>query len=680
MSEQFRANERAKKRKISEFKVPDFDDVSVESLRTIDRVMYKREETTSRKPPIEEKTTTPVMNKSKDTRDIVPIAPTKMRRIIPTMDIDILEPPEKKARIEKEKVLLDVPKVSQPFALQKKNLLTKPEIIDVELGDNRSPVVESKAPILNTPQKKLSSPKHFSEKEPFPKTISNRQPSHVSDMMLPEYCMTLESNFHVGVTDTLLRHMNALNGDSQCASKLLIVTGPSGCGKNFCIRRACELGGYDCTDVDLWDEDVDAVMRDAILSRPDPYARLTQGSTKKSKRIRVVLIDALDGYQSNLIGKVCKFLNTLLNPVTYAKGKKPVQKKIHLQNNLVIFTANNRYHKNLTSWMYKLKPVEIKVTLPETSQIELLVRKSCEYLKLPMAPRIHKLVSEFSHNITSLLMKVQFLTFTEGELDTSLMTTDNPVLDIFDCAHKLLEPSDIDFEKYESTWEEGGERVTDVIFNSYPPYVKFIPDTPKMKPTSEASYFCEGLNAMHDISEAFSLLDLTYGDEMFETSLKLTVKVNLENVFIRSAKTRNVDVKSKFMVTLPPCMNACLIGKREAEALHHVYLMNTLESNKKLADFKYVPSNNYNLSDYVGIYYTQLNEERNEYLICDLFPVSASDDTGKKVSKKGWEESIHPKLEVIQFFTHKYELGENTLAKASKARVKLGNGKFFVKN
>jgi len=668
MAERFRLNERAKKRKKTEFHKPEFDDVSVENLRNIDKILYHREPTVIVK---EEKQ---VVNL---TKDIIPIAPTKMRRIIPTpiLESSVLEPPEKKARIE-----------------QYDNRSPAVEPLDnrspaVEQFDNRSPAVGEKLiPKENKPKDNgfLAAPTSSTLVQAQNKekaTVNNHVPPRCGathdetiSMMLPEYCMTLESNFHNGVTDTLLRHMNALNGDSQCASKLLLVTGPSGCGKNFCIQRACTLGGYDCINVDLCDEDVDATMRDAVLARPDPYEKM-----KKPKRIRVVLIDALDGYPANLIGKICKFLNNLLFPSTFVKGKKPVHKSIRFHNNLVIFTANNRYHKNLTSWMYKLKPIEVKVTMPNNEQIGLLVRKSCEYLKLPMAPRIHKLVGEFSENITSLLMKVQFLTFTEGELDTSQMFTDNAALDIFDCAHKLLEPSDIEFSKYESIWEEGGERVNDVLFNSYPPYVKFIPETPKSKPTSDSEYFCEGLNAMHDIAESFSLLDLTYGEEMFETTLKLSMKVNLENVFIRSVKTRNVDVKSKFMVTIPPCLNACLIGKREAEILHHVYLINTLESNKKLLDFKYVPSDDYNLSDYVGIYYTQLNVERNEWLIVDLFPASASDDSGKKVNKKSWEESIHPKLEVIQFFTHKYELEETAPPKTSKARVKLGNGKFFVK-
>ena len=108
-----------------------------------------------------------------------------------------------------------------------------------------------------------------------------------------------------------------------------------------------------------------------------------------------------------------------------------------------------------------------------------------------------------------------------------------------------------------------------------------------------------------------------------------------------------------------------------------VNVMNNLEMLKRLKDHTYKIDDTYSISQHIGKYATKLDEEQNQWLMVDLFPQHTSNEEGLHQSKKKWEETMHPKLQCIELFSHKYDAPEVSVTK-STVRVRLSNGTFVT--
>jgi hypothetical protein len=612
--------------------------------------------------------------------------------------------------------LLEEKKVSVPIIHDKKvsSIDTKDSLIsdmiidrteNTDSGDSWDHKQEQKQE-----QKQPSSP--IKNQEP-PTPVLIKPMTTLNTMQLPEYCMTLPINYHVDITDMLMRHMDGNNRDNEYNPKIILLTGNAGCGKTFCIQRACEMAGYDYAYLDVSEEVDDQAVRDLILSRPD------LDSPNALKNIKISIVDAIDGFEGGQINKVCKIIQNFVHPRKDIKTKK--NPAVNFRVNMIVLTANTRYSKHISSWIYKLKPVEIKMNTINYSQTNDIARKACEYMNIPMDAKVYKLTSTFGDNLTSLLMKIQWLSYGVKELDPEIIKNDETNLDIFSCCKSLLEPKEVDFKTYNSTWERGGEKIMSTIFNSYPDYVNFIPETPDMIQTflndneetvnnffslrqqvqkegfryKNANFetlqstlsdykeykdgFSKGLVSMHNIAEAFSEFNITpIISDIMEYVLQLQCKVELEDIFARSVKKRRIELKIPYVKDHTECLAKCMIHTREAEKLWFVNTIHNIEIAKKLKDFQYIPDPRYELSENIGRYLSLVNEKTNQWVIMDLFAEDKSsgseEDTKLRKPKKDKKGVVntHPKLECIQLFSYNFLKNEVV----STAKVKLPNGQF----
>ena len=498
----------------------------------------------------------------------------------------------------------------------------------------------------------------------------------VIDQLLPSVIMNLPLNFHSEVTDLISKHVEALNQSPSSEVKILLVTGKTGTGKTFCVQRACENSGFEYTYIDMLSLDVDAQMRDTILARPDPYAYLADSTKSKPKNIRVAIIDAIDGYDKKSVDKLCKFISNIMNPGKATKGRK--KERIRFRPNMIVFTATDRYEKTIVSWMYQLSVTEIKVTPIDASQTNQLMIRACEYLQFPMKDSVYRLISESTEDLTSMFMKLQFMG--ADEIAAATLASDERSVDIFTCCKHLLEPPENStIDNYCNMWKRGGEKVTNTLYNSYTDYVPFCTPVPeifnKRNPTANdrklalekytesggSAYYAKSLVASHQIANSFSDMDISLGNEMLELAQQMIVKLELEDIFIRATKQRRIDVKTRTDTVKAPNLGYCRIGVRESEILYYVALMRSMEMQKRVKNFEYQMDERYELSEFIGKYYTLL--EGNRWLIMDLF--SETDEQSTKDAKK---KMLNPKLECIQIFSHPFEFSPAIIAAAKSKR------------
>jgi hypothetical protein len=564
---------------------------------------------------------------------------------------------------------------------------------------------------------------------------------------LQQYCMSLPLNYHAHVTDALVRHINAYNRDVNYPTRLVLLTGAAGAGKTFSIRRACELAGYDTVDIDAGgsggakrkkasiqrkrdltedmevkkkENDIESCIRQSLSSPPD------FNSPNANKRIKVAIIDAIDTLDASQIGRLRKIIRNDSKPIAEGDDEKKSQKnnnakkkkktstenksqkqKIKIRYNFIVLVSNHRYGKNMNEWLYKLKVPEITLNNLDQSQTNALVRKACEYLNMPMNAKVYQLIQLFGNNLTALLTRLEWLNIGGGHLTNdmaleSLKMDDTEETNIFESGRKILEPtSDGSFAEYETIWEKSGEfqKMYNIVYNSYLSYVQFVPETPTPSDTvawnqllqdypQDRSRVYQGLQSLSQIAHIFSETNTVMNkipEEVCENYMQFTLKSELQDIFARAVKNRQLDIKTFYTNPDTTCLSKCMINSREAEKLWYVSTLRNIEARKKLKDIKYEPQLQYELSENIGHYYSLVNDERNEWVDLDIFAEDKSTyaadekkrapDSSKK-AKKDPTNNTHPKMQCIKIFSHGF-VPENVVT--STARVKLPNGQFLEK-
>ena len=366
--------------------------------------------------------------------------------------------------------------------------------------------------------------------------------------------------------------------------------------------------------------------------------------------------------------------------------------------------------------------MEIKVLPVDFPSLIILANRCCKYLGIPMSLKINHLATECNDNIAAMLMRIQFASYGSDGLLLETVKMDQKSMDIFACSKFLLEPPSefntvsqeqetVSFEKYEDVWNLGGERINNIVFNSFPEYLPWSPQPdPILRKAAEqkrkgkleitdqiksfckeirdedggCSYFTRDMDTAVQILDGFSGLDAASyfpGEEMFDNFLQLNIKCNLQDIRVRSSKSRKIDIKSQELTNYKPsCLALCACSTTaEMEKLEYVNIMQCQEAQKKEQDYQYKVEEQYQLSNYIAKYYTLVNPALNQWMIMDLFPEIMTSETGEKLSKQKYAEKIHPKLQTIQYFSHVYPLEQQKpLTSKPRARIKLSSGEFFV--
>lgn len=592
----------------------------------------------------------------------------------------------------------------QPPSKQMVSMRIKPET-DAATIDLVTEPKAPESPLLTLPEKPVElpveSPKEAPKEAPMPEPMPRKDRTS-----LLEYCMTLGINHHTETVSTLVEHMNGLNDDSQYKPNILLVTGPSGCGKTFCVRRAVKDAGFDLIDVDSLDIDITPKKTDkekkerfdtgdrarsAIVCRPDSFG------PNASKRICVVLFDAVDGLEAKRRSKITKVIQSLMVDDKKSKAKKRAE--ITLRPNLVILTADDWYNPNLRDMVNKLqlqpkpkpKPTEkskvpevktneVKVNELNHSQMTSLVEECCAYLGVPMTPRIYRLISANTDSLSALLTKVEFCAPMEDGQELS-MNVDERTFDIFKCCRTIFQPPEVrnpktnqqepmGFDRYSEIWELGGEKVENILFNSYPDFVRYIPETPEAVKTyieakieqqtddlkeleraakdsmkdmiGSGSYFYRGVESMSTLADMHSLMDaLPYSEqENMADVLKLTYKTEMEDVISRNSREPKLDLKSHMtFYRVPLCLTRCGIGKAEMEMLRYVQRIRSMEAQRQIEDFTYQPNPEYDLLKHVGVRHFSVQEpgQQRQLVACDIL-----------------EKNNTPRLEAIKLLNHRF--------------------------
>ncbi len=499
---------------------------------------------------------------------------------------------------------------------------------------------------------------------------------------LPTYCLSLiDDNFHKSTTDALIKNIQALDKNPNHDIKVVMVHGPCGSGKTFAVQKACLEAEFENVSIDMSVAtpkkpgkkknqestkpveklDGDVLIRGAILGAPDVLRARAQGKPKR--RIRVVIVDALDEYDKLSIDKFFTFL-TGIHGLTGAKVKTPHKKAARFAPNFVILVVTNPFHKNISRWWYKFggpkQPnSELKITPPNYQQACTLVNRCVVKLGARPNKLYNDMVVESLPNVTALLMKLQFSIYgldkVEGGID------DRVVVNFFgDCKTLLSPPDDLVYEKYDAIWEREHTKIDTTIFNSYPQYVRFIPplrDEDKVrKHDMDLGVYSAGIDSMAEISDAFSMLDTVdqtvfTNDEnqTFTQILRRTVRNELQDVAFPAVHNAQIFPKYQNGSAVRPPIS---VSKQDAEKFHMIHSIHQIEEAKRGRNMKFQLSNDYQLANHVGTYVTRADDTK--WLQVDMFPSNIVDENGVKLSKKNWETTLDPKLKTISVFSHDY--------------------------
>lgn len=604
---------------------------------------------------------------------------------------------------------------------------SKPHIDATTATIPLAPVAEEKTVALRTPSPLPPPP----PPAPLPAVA---EPSETK-MMLIDYCLSLDVNYHTAVTTKLLEHMNGLNADPQYRPNIILLTGPSGCGKTFCVGRACALGGFDLLEMDNLQTEPEDEARSVLTTGPDPFG------PHRSNKINVALFEGVDGMEAEQRSALTKVLQAL---AADERSKEKRRSAVRLRTNLAILTAADRYDPALRDLVYKLKPTEIKVNELLLDQRTALVEKSCAYWGHPLSARVYRLVAANPDNTSALLTKVESLLHSDVPFDDNAavdydheqtvnrsMKTDERSINIFACCRTLLQPPEtlnprtqqyeaLSFDQYEETWILGGRKVFNTLFNSYPNYVPFVPATPQpvqtwlerrsgaepeaaatLRSAAKASmtdlcqagnYFYRGLTALAELADGFSLHDSSpYAvKHVADDVLQRRFKTELQEVVSRNSAQPKIDVSSYLLGwRTPACVYRCNVQKADDEKFRCLALIRRLEAQRQIADFSYQPQTAYDLARHVGWYCTRSETDPEAWVQVDMF---AADKRLKKSRKRKPEASdakdtdrkVHPALECIKLYSHRFDCPDDEgpavsakpVAAAAKFMIRLSNGQY----
>ena len=479
-------------------------------------------------------------------------------------------------------------------------------------------------------------------------------------LTVPEYVGNLDINYHQSVTKTLTKFLDTRNSKKRSDNYVMVVTGPSGCGKTFSARHAIKNAGYDIVEIDMMSKDINTKIKQAFVQGTDS---MNWGNPNR-KKVRAVLIDAVEGLEPDIINKITKFANSIINlSKVCKKGKKDINRAlVSFWLNPIILTCNTKYDKKLSVMCMKLRVKEIKCPPLTSSQKSSLLLHGCNHLKIGMDKRVFRL-SSTSYDMTYLLNQLHFISLSTTPMDATTNTMDDSNMDVFKCVKYLFDPpcgmDDDDscaFDSYNRVWERGdtGHKLNQIIFNSYPMHVSSVPKR----------LLLTGLDQMTLIADSYVDADVLtgmcgYDSEFSKSFSRRTIHSVMTNTY--GLRSGHIDVKTHMpnLTSTRDILNRCRIGKDDIEKLRYVNTM----FNEKSESVDYTKREQiddcgqYELRKYIGKYYSlkSKNNEGDEYEEIDMFQNPDSGDSLTSVKNRDMTaSSFCPRSRAIKLLSHQF--------------------------
>lgn len=490
---------------------------------------------------------------------------------------------------------------------------------EIEQFNVKEPVFKKKRPSSDQPLKPMDGVPYINIPVGPDKVVAPLE----SEMTVTDYCATLPINYHKDrVTDVLLKHLNNFDADPSYEKNVILLTGASGSGKTFCVKRVCKEAGYRLLNIE--DSVHFKLDKDTKLEVPDlgkQIKDLLYAKSNTNKRVCVSLIEGFDEMPSKSRSLVCKLVKDCVQmkqPAAKkrkkAKGKKEETKIPY--HNFIVFTSCIKYGSEI----YNIKGISENIHVSDIAHNQKMALAEKCFLHLTgkkIPPHIYRLLSENStESISAVLNKVRLCALEDSVNPgtKSLMQMDKSCMDLFQCCKKLMifgseESLQMPFDEYDLTWELGGEKVTNTLYNSFPNFVNITLPFPKEKPTDPEIYY-GGMMMASQIADTFSFDDATsYSSKAISNiALKYAFKHIMSNV--TSRRSSDINVKDYVMYTPQRlCFSKCYLSRVDQEKLQTVIKINNILADKEKENCNYKPDVTYDTKEYIGNYFVRTEHE-----------------------------------------------------------------------
>lgn len=288
--------------------------------------------------------------------------------------------------------------------------------------------------------------------------------------------------------------------------KMMLVVGPHGAGKSWCVQKA--LKDLDVFHIDLVDQDPDTLplaIQTALLQRPNILVRATPSQIAKGKTVLVV--DGLECYSKHFVDLLVASLKRMLFPFIESKRKTKTVDRIHIVPNRIIFVAVDQYHKRTQQIIRPFGIISGKVTggkgfkKPGQECIQLI---TCAPLTNSELTRLLEHADPTLRNIDNFLLMSSDANYLLTQLDWSKRISRSleykpgkidscSNLNLFKVAGTILQnrrpvPKAEVFDKLDQQWSIASDRLPGMIQASY---LKFTSNLTSAEDMSD-------LYSMHD--------------------------------------------------------------------------------------------------------------------------------------------------------------------------------------
>ena len=265
--------------------------------------------------------------------------------------------------------------------------------------------------------------------------------------------------------------------------RLLIVHGPSSCGKSWCVQHVSK--SYEFEVLDMYDNSKNSkneksedssslqdLVRDALCIPSDEAMFSDDPDAHPMRIVCVEDVDTLEDHRMQAIVSAFKLSHKDLWPLT-PKEKRSKFEDLRRPTNVLILTATNLYTHSMGILKNALflprkrsvyKEIALKPLNP--NQCKMLCKEVCEKMQLQYHP---ELVDLYYENPSHLLGQLELLkeggsiSETQGCLD-EVRGSGNP----FQLMKDIFNPEgDTSIHKYESWWDKVGDNIYAHVWNNY---------------------------------------------------------------------------------------------------------------------------------------------------------------------------------------------------------------------
>jgi hypothetical protein len=485
-------------------------------------------------------------------------------------------------------------------------------------------------------------------------------------LLYPAQCDALPPNYHGDVAKILIAFFDQQARDPT-ELRICGVKGPTGSGKSFAVRRACQEAGYELVELHGGMED------EEFKSRRLDF--LHRGCAMK--KIRVLLVDNVDELE------VPK--RKIMIP------SKPSSKRLRLKYNAVVMTY--------TDYVPELQPLRKQKKTPPIFQecvckpltpneVSHLVALLCQQNQKPSVS-LGPIYAQVGMDMGAILSQIYCEHYfkTQGNQNH---WKDRTELDLFEALDLVLRPpeqlknvnqvqwrshldTNTELERYVILWRMGPEpKMGEVVWNTY--LKRILPgpsgqlmsgmmtrlrsetDSPGVRSYSDSEVvailtdtFVGSLDKSWWLSDAYSVHDIIRGDEFFDTEPNEALLLGSIRMTMLKGDPKKPFFPPEDLRPLPKitdskrCLNYCVIDQGQLQVLQMVATIHHVEQQKKQEDFKYQPDPIYSWDRLIGKRW-RFEADQDKWFVCDAFATKGTGKDWEWTDKKA--KSILPPLGV----------------------------------